>query len=36
MGTSAGVPYDRLGFDEQRFRPTVLQRYDEAAVVAEA
>jgi hypothetical protein len=30
------VPYDRLGFDKQRFKPTVVQRYDEAAVLAEA
>ena len=36
LALAQGVPYDQLGFDKQRFKPTVLQRYDEAAVVAEA
>ena len=36
LALAQGVPYDRLGFDKQRFKPTVLQRYDEAAEVAEA
>jgi len=36
LALAQGVPYDKLGFDKQRFKPTVLQRYDEAAVLAKA
>ena len=28
LAFAQGMPYDRLGFDKQRFKPTVLQRYE--------
>jgi heterodisulfide reductase subunit B len=36
LALAQGIPYDDLGFQKQRFKPTVLKRYDEAAVVAKA
>jgi heterodisulfide reductase subunit B len=33
LALAQGVPYDDLGFQKQRFKPTVLQQFDEAAVV---
>lgn len=36
LAPAQGVPYDRLGFQKQRFKPTVLQQFDETAAVAEA
>lgn len=31
LALAQGIPYDNLGFGKQRFKPKVLQRYDEAA-----
>ena len=36
LALAQGVPYDKLGFGKQRFKPEVLQRYDETVAVAEA
>jgi heterodisulfide reductase subunit B len=35
LALAQGVPYDKLGFEKQRFKPTVLQRFDQT-VAAEA
>ena len=32
LALAQGIPYDDLGFQKQRFKPTVLQQFDEAAV----
>ena len=34
LALAQGVPYDQLGFQKQRFKPTVLQQFDEAAAPA--
>ena len=31
LALAQGVPYGRLGFEKQRFKPTVLQQFEEAA-----
>jgi heterodisulfide reductase subunit B len=31
LAFAQGVPYDELGFERQRFKPTALQRYEEVA-----
>jgi len=31
LALAQGIPYDDLGFQKQRFKPTVLQQFDEAA-----
>ncbi len=36
LALAQGIPYEKLGFEKQRFKPTVLQRFDEVAAVAEA
>jgi len=32
LAFAQGVPYDRLGFERQRFKPEALRRFEEAAV----
>jgi len=34
LALAQGIPYDQLGFQKQRFKPTVLQQFDEAAASA--
>jgi heterodisulfide reductase subunit B len=34
LALAQGVPYDQLGFQKQRFKPTVLQQFDGAATTA--
>ena len=34
LALAQGIPYDDLGFQKQRFKPTVLQQFDEAAASA--
>jgi len=34
LALAQGVPYDQLGFQKQRFKPTVLQRFEETAAPA--
>ncbi len=36
LALAQGVPYEKLGFEKQRFKPTVLQRYHEAAAASPA
>ena len=36
LALAQGVPYDQLGFQKQRFKPTVLQQFDETAVAPPA
>jgi heterodisulfide reductase subunit B len=36
LALAQGVPYDRLGFGKQRFKPNVLQRFEETSAAAEA
>jgi len=31
LAFAQGVPYEKLGFERQRFKPTALQRYEEVA-----
>ena len=31
LALAQGIPYDQLGFQKQRFKPTVLQQFEEAA-----
>ena len=34
LALAQGVPYDQLGFQKQRFKPTVLQQFEETAAPA--
>jgi len=34
LALAQGIPYDDLGFQKQRFKPTVLQQFDEAAAAS--
>ena len=34
LALAQGIPYDQLGFQKQRFKPTVLQQFDEAAAAS--
>jgi len=36
LALAQGVPYEKLGFEKQRFKPTVLQRFAGTVAVAEA
>jgi len=36
LALAQGVPYDQLGFQKQRFKPKVLQHFDETTAVAGA
>ena len=36
LALAQGIPYDQLGFQKQRFKPTVLQQFEEAAAPSPA
>ena len=36
LALAQGVPYDQLGFQKQRFKPTVLQQFDQTAAQSPA
>lgn len=36
LALAQGIPYEKLGFEKQRFKPTVLQRFEEVLAAAEA